>query len=242
MRIDRLEISDFLICQQEDLFCFGTDAVLLYHFAPDDCGKTIDLCSGNGAVALLLLAGGKARHVTTLELQQSGCDLCKQSAKLNTCEENMDIRQGNICQIDKLFPAESFDTVTVNPPYFKRGCGLLPDQPAIALARHEVECTVDDVLFAASYLLKDNGEFCMVHRRHRRAEILKKLSRHGLAACEIMTVHSLPDKEGQLFLLRARKTVEPTACKETTFTVMNNDRTLSDQYRAIYNDHRMSRN
>ena len=234
MRIDRLEIADYRIYQDDGLFRFGTDAVLLYNFAPEKCGNTVDLCSGNGAVALLLLAGGKTQHITTLEILEKGCTLCRDSARLNGCEDKMNILHGNLCHIDALLPAESFDTVTVNPPYFKRGCGLLPDEKALAVARHEVECTIDDVLHAARYLLKENGTLCMVHRRHRMAEILNKLALFDLRADEVCSVHTLPDKEGPLFLLRAVKTQQALRCKQTTFTVMNDDHSLSAEYQAIY--------
>ena len=233
-QIDELIVGGYRIYQQGNLFRFGMDAVLLYSIIPPQAGITVDLCSGNGAVALLALAGGKSERVTALELQSRGCDLCRKSARLNGCEDRLNVVEGDIRHISEILSAECADTVTVNPPYFKRGCGLLPAENAIAIARHEVECTIDDVLEAARYLLKDGGIFCMVHRTDRQKEICSKIQKYDLYSTEITTVHSLPGKPGELFLLRACKGEKNAECKQNTFTLMNQDHTLSDAYKSIY--------
>ena len=233
-QIDELILGGYKLYQEAGLFRFGTDAVLLYHVAPENCGRTVDLCSGNGAVAFLLLAGKKCERITTLELQPDGCALARKSAALNGVSERMTVCCGDLRKISEILPKGMTDTVTVNPPYFKKGSGLLPPQREIALARHELECTIDDVLSAAEYLLHRGGCFCMVHRVSRRDEIIKKIKKYGLYATEITTVYSLPDRQSELFLLKAVKGLKNTHCKESAFTVQKADGSHSDAYKAIY--------
>ena len=232
-RIDDLCINGYKIYQDDAQFCFGTDAVLLYDFVRENCGKTADLCSGNGAVALMLLGGGKSEDVTAVELQENACKLLEKSAKINGCENLLTIVNADICDIKGKMLYSEFDTVCVNPPYFKKGSGILPPEPAVALARHEVACTLKDVLESAAFLLKNEGDFYMVHRRARQAEILAQLQKVGLQISEIRRVFSTPDKESELILFHAVKTEKSLPCKQSTFTVLNEDRSLSDEYKAI---------
>lgn len=233
-QIDDLILSDYKIYQSTNGFRFGTDAVLLYGMMPRGTGRTIDLCSGNGAVALLMLAGEKCDAITTVEIQSEGCRLCRKSAALNGCSERMEILCADIRKISDILSAESFDTVCVNPPYFKKGSGILPPDPALRIARHETECTVEDVFSAAAYLLREGGDLYMVHRRARRDEILNKIKKYGLSVVETTRVFSTPDKESELFLLHAEKSGRNVCVKESIFTVNNADRTLSTAYKSIY--------
>ncbi len=232
-RIDELCLNGYKIYQDDTQFCFGTDAVLLYDFVKQNCGKTADLCSGNGAVALMLLGGGKSDDVTAVELQENACKLLEKSARINGCKNRLTIVNADICNIKGKLLYSEFDTVCVNPPYFKKGSGILPPEQAVALARHEVACTLKDVLECAVFLLKNEGDFYMVHRRTRQAEILAEMQNFGLKVCEIRKVFSTPDKESELILFHAVKTADTPSCKQSTFTVLNEDRSLSDEYKAI---------
>lgn len=232
-RIDELCVGGYKIYQDEGAFRFGTDAVLLYGFMPKGCGRCADLCSGNGAVALMLLGGEKADAVTALELQESAVSLARKSAVLNGCENRLTLVNADICKIKVNSLYSQFDTVCVNPPYFKKGSGILPPEKAVALARHEVACTLFDVLEAAAFLLKDEGDFYMVHRVARKEEILSSLQKFGFAAIEVCDVFSAPKQPGPLFLLHAKKTAQVLGCKHSTFTVLDDNRALSDEYIAI---------
>ncbi len=236
IRRDELLLNGWQILQSDDQFCFGTDAVLLYHILPRPCGRTVDLCSGNGAVALMALAGDKAMQVTAVELREEGCRLATESAALNGAAHRLRMIHGDICHIDTLLPPAVWDTVCVNPPYFKKGSGLLPSDPAIAVSRHETECTLEDVLSAADYLLRKGGTLCMVHRTERREEICKKIKKYDLHPTSITRVFSTPERESKLFLLQTRKGMANERCKYFDFTVGDSNGALSAAYKKIYEE------
>lgn len=233
MREDNLILSDWVILQQEEKFRFGTDAVLLYGIVPRPCGKTADLCSGSGAVALMLIAGGKTEQVTAVEIQSECCRLTIESAEKNGASARLTTLCADICKISDFLQEGTFDTVTVNPPYFKKGSGLLPPDESVAISRHELLCTIDDVFSAAAYLLKDDGKFYMVHRTDRQKEILAKIQKFGLFPTEIYRVFSKPSKESKLFLVAATKGRAERECKYIDFTVANEDGSLTKAYKSI---------
>ena len=235
-RADDLILSGWTVYQHKDKFRFGTDAVLLYHMIPRNCGRTVDLCSGGGAVALLLLAGGKTDKVTAVEIQSQGCELARKSARKNGAEDRLEVICGDICKISEFLSEGVFDTVCVNPPYFKKGSGILPPDESVAVSRHELMCTVEDVFYAASYLLKPGGNFYMVHRIDRQNEILNKIKKYNLFPTQLHHIFSKPDHPSKLFLLAAQKGAKNAECKHFNFTVMNTDGSLSENYKKIYEE------
>ncbi|MBQ6947572.1 MAG: methyltransferase, partial [Clostridia bacterium] len=197
-RTDDLILAGWKILQQENGFRFGTDSVLLYNLLPCPCGDTVDLCSGNGAIALMALAGGKAEKVTAVELQPEGCRLAEKSAALNDASHRLQVICGDLRRIESFLPPQSQDTVCANPPYFKKGSGMMPPDKALAVCRYEISCTVEDVFTAASYLLREGGNFYMVHRAERRREICEKIKKFDLQISQLHRVFSYPNQESKL--------------------------------------------
>lgn len=204
------------IIQDPDIFCFGMDAVLLSSFAK--AGKNdqvMDLCTGNGAIPILMSAKTDASHFTGLEIQQVSASLAKRSVELNHLESLLDIVEGDVKEVDKLFDRGSYSVVTCNPPYMIDSHGLRnPNEPK-AIARHEICCKLEDVIAAAEYLLKSGGRFYMVHRPFRLAEIICQLRAHHLEPKRMRLVYPYIDKEPNMVLIEAlhggkpRMSIEP---------------------------------
>lgn len=154
-RLDTLQRNGYVIIQNPEKFCFGMDAVLLSGFAKAGKGsRVLDLGTGTGIIPILMEAKTKALHLTGLEIQEESADMARRSVQLNGLTGKIDIVTGDIKEAGRLFPAASFDVVTCNPPYMIGQHGLTnPDAPK-AIARHELLCTLEDVLQAASVLLK----------------------------------------------------------------------------------------
>lgn len=203
-RIDELQRGGYRIIQDPDRFCFGTDAVLLADFAKAKPGeKVMDLCSGTGVVSILMLARYPKADYTALELQPDMAALARRSAALNQIEAHVHVQQGDVREIRKLFKAQSFQAVTVNPPYMKADHGLRSEAAAVQIARHEICCTLRDVIQAAAYLLPSKGRLYMVHRPQRLAEIFAELQKAGLEPKRLQFVHPYIHKEPAQVLIEA---------------------------------------
>ncbi len=203
-RIDDLQRNGYQIIQKKNGFCFGMDAVLLSVFAAVKEGESaIDLGTGTGIIPILLEAKTEGKHFTGLEIQKEVAEMAGRSVRLNGLEKKIRIVQGDIKEASQLFGKAVFDVATSNPPYMNDRHGLKnPDLPK-AIARHEVLCTLEDVVREAALLLKPGGRFYMVHRPHRLAEIISVLKYHKLEPKRMKLVHPFVDKEANMVLLES---------------------------------------
>ncbi len=205
-RLDELQRNGYVIIQDPKRFCFGMDAVLLSGFARVRKGeKALDLGTGTGIIPILLEAKTQGESFTGLEIQKDSADMAARSVKLNGLEEKIRIHTGDIKEAFHLFGASSFHVVTCNPPYMIADHGLKNPEAPKAIARHEVLCTLEDVLMQASKVLMPGGRFYMVHRPFRLTEILTGLHNHGLEPKRMRLVHPYIDREPNMVLLEALK-------------------------------------
>lgn len=205
-RLDDLQRNHLKIIQNEEKFCFGMDAVLLSGFVKVKPGeRVLDLGTGTGIIPILLSAKTKAGHLTALEIQEESADMARRSVALNGLQDKIEVITGDIKEASGLFGKAMFDVVTSNPPYMNDQHGLKnPDLPK-AIARHEVLCSLEDVVREAAAVLKPNGRFYMVHRPFRLAEIFAVLQKYNLEPKAMRLVHPFIDKEPNMVLLECLK-------------------------------------
>lgn len=234
-RIDDLQRNGYRIIQNPDKFCFGMDAVLLSGFVRVKEGECVlDLGTGTGIIPLLLSAKTRASHLTGLEIQEESADMAARSVALNGLEEKIDIVQGDIKEAGLIFGAASFDVVTCNPPYMIGQHGLKnPDAPK-AIARHEVLCTLRDVIGQAAKVLRPGGNFFLVHRPFRLAEILTTLSEFHLEPKRLQLVYPFVDKEPNMVLIEANRGGRPRMTVEKPLIVYKEPGVYMPEIYEIY--------
>ena len=204
-RLDDLQ-NGYYVIQNPEKFCFGMDAVLLSGFADiKSRERVLDMGTGTGIIPILLKAKGKGIHITGLEIQDECADMAKRSILYNNQESNIDIVCGDIKEAVELFGTASFDCVTSNPPYMIGQHGLQNPHMPKAIARHEILCTLEDLVCQTSKVLKDRGRFFMVHRPFRLAEIFQILTKYKLEPKRMQLVYPYIDREPNMVLIEARK-------------------------------------
>lgn len=203
-RLDDLQRNGLKIIQRTDGFCFGMDAVLLSGFAAVKPGEqALDLGTGTGIIPLLLSAKTKGEHFTGLEIQTEIMKMAQRSVALNGLEKKIEIIQGDIKEASRILGAASFDVVTSNPPYMNDAHGLKNPGDVKAISRHEVLCTLEDVIREGTRALKPGGRFYMVHRPHRLAEIITVMKQYKLEPKRMKFVHPFVDKDANMVLIEA---------------------------------------
>ena len=234
-RIDDLQRNGYRIIQNPEKFCFGMDAVLLSGFARVKTGaKVLDMGTGTGIIPILLEGKTKASHLTGLEIQEESADMARRSILLNHLEEKIDIVTGDIKEAGNLFQAASFDVVTCNPPYMIGQHGIAnPDTPK-AIARHEVLCTLEDVIKNAALLLKPGGYFFMVHRPFRLAEIITMMTKYKLEPKRMRLVHPYVDKEPNMVLIEGCRGGKSRMTVEKPLIVYKTQNEYTDEIYEIY--------
>lgn len=219
-RLDELQRNGYRIIQNPEKFCFGMDAVLLSGFARAKEGdKVLDLGTGTGIIPILMEAKTKAFHLTGLEIQEESADMARRSVALNGLEERIRIVQGDIKEAGTLFGAASFDVVTCNPPYMIGQHGLTNPEAPKAIARHEILCTLEDVIGQTAKLLCLGGNFFLVHRPFRLAEIMVLLCRYKLEPKRMRLVYPFADKEPNMVLIEAKRGGKPRMTVEKPLIV-----------------------
>ena len=203
-RLDDLHRKGYQILQKPGAFCFGMDAVLLSDWAVMKPGeKALDLGTGTGIIPILMQARCENAHYTGLELQEDMADMARRSVEHNQQQHAIDILQGDLKNIRELLPLASMDVVTSNPPYMKVPDGLKNSRTTVTMARHEIACTLADVVSAAAAMLKFHGRFYMVHRPSRLVQIMEELRKVKLEPKRMRLVHPYRDKEPNMVLIEA---------------------------------------
>lgn len=234
-RLDDLQIKGYRIIQSPGRFCFGMDAVLLSSFAKVKTGeRALDLGTGTGILPILLEAKNKGDFYTGLEIQEESADMARRSVQYNHLEDKVRIVTGDIREAAALFGAASFHVITVNPPYMIGDHGLKNENEAKYIARHEVLCTLEDVLRESGKLLGNKGRFYMVHRPFRLAEILSGMSRHRIEPKRMRLVHPYIDKEPNMVLLEGVKGAHPRMTVEPPLVVYNKVGTYTEELLELY--------
>ena len=234
-RIDELHRNGYRIIQKKDGFCFGMDAVLLSGFAAVREGeRALDLGCGTGIIPLLLEAKTRGRHFTGLEIQKEMVDMAARSVRLNGLEDKIEIIEGDIKEAGRIFGRASFDVIIANPPYMNDRHGLKnPDLPK-AIARHEVLCTLQDVVREAAKALRPGGRFYMVHRPRRLIEIITELTGRGLEPKRLKFVHPFADREAKMVLIEAARGGGSFVKVEKPLIVFREQGIYTDEITEIY--------
>lgn len=215
-RLDDLQTCGYEIIQHPGKFCFGMDAVLLASFAKVKKGeRALDIGTGTGIIPILMTVKTDGEDFTGLEIQEESADMARRSVKHNHLEDKITIKTGDIKEAADYFKAASFDVITTNPPYMIGQHGITNINSAKTIARHEVLCTLDDILRESARLLKFHGRFYMVHRPFRLVEIFTKMAAYGIEPKRMRLVHPYVDKEPNMVLIegsnkgKSRIQIEP---------------------------------
>jgi len=223
----------FRIIQNPEYFPFGTDAVLLADFAKMKRGeRAADLGTGCGIIPILMCARTKGIHVTGVEIQEPLADMAKRSVLLNGLGESITIIHGDFREPGTAAPG--FDAVVSNPPYEKKNSGMRSENESRNVAKREEMCTLEDVLAAASRLLRAGGRLYMIYRTERFAELMEKMRRSGLEPKRVMLVSQRTGEAPNFALVEGRKGAKEGVKFLPPLAVYEKDASYTPQAKKIY--------
>lgn len=235
-RIDILYPSHYEIIQSREVFSYSMDAVLLGHFArvPKSYKSTIlDLCAGNGAVTMAISKQTNA-PVIGIEIQERLANMAERSSALNHLSDKITYLNMNLLDYQSQFKLGTVDMITCNPPYFKSDKDRQNSNEALALARHEISLTMEDLLMAISQLLKKNGTAYLVYSTERFIELINECDKHQLTPKRVQMVYPKPGKVSKFFLIELIKEGSPLGFKmEESLYIMEADGRYSTEMSAI---------
>lgn len=203
--LDDLQLNNIFIIQKKNAFRFGVDAVLLANYVKSkNNAKVIDLCTGTGIIPFILSAKTKVSSITGIEIQSEMVDMANRSVLFNKLQDKIRFINHDLKDVDFIKSLDKVDIVTVNPPYKLKGSGIINVNDKNAIARHEICCTLDDVIKASKNLLTHNGRFYMIHRPDRLADIMCTMRKYKIEPKFITMVHPNIKKAPNMVLIEGQ--------------------------------------
>ncbi|MBS4197989.1 tRNA1(Val) (adenine(37)-N6)-methyltransferase [Lederbergia citri] len=234
-RLDYLLAENLRIIQSPSVFAFSLDAVLLARFTylPIQKGNIIDLCSGNGVIPLLLSPRTKAK-IIGVEIQERLYDMATRSISYNHLEDRIEMIHGDIKDMPKRLGHDRFDVVTCNPPYFlSPTTEVINANEHLAIARHEILCTLEDAVKTSSQLLRQGGKAAFVHRPERLMDILTLMREYRLEPKRLRFVYPKAGKEANTILVEGIKDGSAGLKVLSPLFVYNEENEYTDEVRDI---------
>lgn len=234
-RIDDLQRDGLFIIQHPGKFCFGIDAVLLSGFCRlHHSYRVVDLGTGTGILPILLSAKTNARHFVGIEIQADMADMASRSVNMNNLSERISIINGDLKEVSSLLGKNCYEAVVCNPPYFKIGGGRRNPSKELEIARHEVMCTIEDIVRESQALLKQNGHFFMIYTASRLSEAICLLSKSGLQPKRLRLVHPFDHRDANLFMIEAVKGGRDGMVVEPPLIVYKEPGVYTDELQDLY--------
>lgn len=207
-RIDRLVSAKHMpIIQSSTVFSYSLDAVLLADFVyvPIRRGNILDLGTGNGVIPLLLSERTNA-SIVGLEIQDRLADMARRSVKLNNLAEKISVIVGDLRERQAELGQSHFDVVTCNPPYFKTPKETeFNRNEHLTIARHEITCSLEDVIKAAKCYVKPGGKVAIVHRPERLVDLVMLLRKYNIEPKRMRLVYPKRNKEANTLLIEGTR-------------------------------------
>lgn len=233
--IDDLQLKGLKLIQKQQGFRFGVDAVLLSDFANiKNKHRVVDLCTGTGIIPFLAYGKYNPKEVIGLEIQDDMVEMANRSSELNDITDIVKFVHGDLKDKKLIDSLGKFDVVTVNPPYKLNNAGIVNPNDKLAIARHEVMCTLEDVIVSARRLLKDNGRMFIVHRPERLADIFGLMRKYKIEPKRVRMVQPNTKKAPNIVLVEGQRDGGAFLKWEETLYVYDDNGNYSEEIDRIY--------
>jgi tRNA1Val (adenine37-N6)-methyltransferase len=234
--LDNLELGNLKIIQPKAGYRFNIDSVLLAFFADlSNTKKVVDLGTGSGIIPLILSYRSETVKITGIELSASAVQRARRSVRYNELDDRITIIEGDIKHLDKKIAPLSTDMVISNPPYWKKGEGRVPENPEKAIARHELEINLEQIISAANYLLPAGGKLYIAQRAERLEEALLYFDKYNFKQTNIKLVQAFKDRAAHSALIESSKDSRKEVFYLPPLVIYNNDGTYTEEVLKIYN-------
>lgn len=242
-RIDDLGCNNLKIIQNKNWFCFGIDSVLLVNFAKNmkENSIVLDLGTGTGIMPILLSGKINMKKAIGIEIQENVAEMAKRSVELNNLQDKIEIICSNILNLDNTFfnkkgLENKFDVIIINPPYKKKGEGVINEKEEKLISRHEITANLEDFIKVSSNLLKDKGEFYMVHRPERLVDIFDLMRKYKIEPKLMRMVYSTNNKSPKLVLIKGIRNAKPFLNIENNLYIYDEKGNYTEEIKNIYSN------
>lgn len=233
-----LNFDKKVIFQNDEWFLFSIDSLLLANFVTlkKKDKKILDLCTGNAPIPMFLTYKTNA-EIFGIEIQKEVFCLGVKSIEKNNFVNQITLINDDIKCLNNYFSNDTFDVITCNPPYFKVNNQIMLNNNDIkAIARHEVCCNLDDILFCSKSMLKTGGILAMVHTPDRLVEIIQKMIQYKIEPKKIQFVYSKEHTMANMLLIEGVKNGKGGMKILEPLYIHNNDGTYKEVIKKMFQE------
>lgn len=235
--LDDLILGGMRVIQPVKGYRFSIDAVLLAHFVDlKGIKQVVDLGTGCAVIPLLLSHRDPGIKVLGIELQPAMADRARRSIQINNRADTIDIMEADIRNIRSVLPGGGAELVLSNPPFYRQGEGYVNQNREVAIARHEIELNLDQLVAAAVHLLTSDGRLALIHRTNRLTEIIGVFRRHHLAVSRMRMVHPYADRPANLILVEGSRKMVHEPALDPPLAIYMAENNYGDEIRHIYGE------
>ena len=221
--------------QPSDGYRHSIDPVLLVHFCcPNPNDRVLDLGTGNGIIPVILAYRYKNITISAVEIQPSLHQLAKENVAANHLQSRVTLHLGDIKQLSTVLPSKCFNLVVSNPPYIECRSGRVNPNRKKAIARHEIEITLKEVLFAAYTMLSPMGRFAIVYPASRLTDLLCFMRRCNLEPKRLRWIHGRADLDAKRVLIEGRKHGKPGLKVTPPLVIYKEDGTYTNEVNRMF--------
>lgn len=238
-RLDDLGVNNLKIIQNEKIYCFNSDTILLADFVTTKKTDVVcDFGTGSGIIPILLKGKRELKHIYAIEVQDVFCDLAQRNFELNDMDKDITLVKGNISEVSKDLLEKGITVVVCNPPYFDATTPFKNESEEVKIARHEILIDLKGIISNASKILKTGGRFFIVHKVKRLNEIFKYLNEFNLAVKRIRNVYPNINKNADTCLIECVKDKKPELVVLPPLYVREEDGRYTKEIEEIYSRER----
>lgn len=181
--VDDLLYGELKLVQKKAGARYSVDALLLADFILPEIQpghKILDIGTGTGVVALILAQRSKAHQIIGIEIQETLAQMAKRSVEINRLQKRVKILNRDVRKASKIFKPSSFDIIVCNPPFRKKGAGILSQNQERSIARYELTLTMAGLLKICRSLVKSKGKVALIYPFERLKELVAELAKSKL--------------------------------------------------------------
>ena len=214
---------------------FSIDAIILANtIQPRPKERIVDLGTGCGVVPLLVAF----RHPDTIlfgvEIQNDLAEIARLNVQENGLAQSIEIISDDMRSIRAAQFGGPVDRVLSNPPFHRAASGRINPNAQRAIARHEIQVTLPDLVQTASRLLRTAGQFLVIYTSERLVELIQHMRSSHLEPKSVRFIHSRRDSESKLVMLKGVKRGNPGLAVEAPLVIYNDDNTYTNEVERMF--------
>ena len=227
-----------VIVSQENRF--STDTILLADFAaPKKHERAVEFGAGCGAISLIWCRNTPPKSIVSVELQPQAAEMMRRSVTMNGLDELITVMNADLRELKGKLPSGGADMIAMNPPYKIGGGGIVNADEQKRIARHETECTIDDITASAADLLRFGGRLCLCQRPERLTDVLLSMRSAGIEPKRLRMVQQRKSKAPKLFLVEGKRGARSGGLVTLPALLIEDDSGgFSEEMISIYGDYK----